>query len=99
MEIKELQKKADEIIEMGDKNFKCEHNLENTVFHFIEEVGELISELGKPKFRNQKIDEENLEKEIVDVLIFLMRIANLNNIDVEKAFNNKINELKQRWNL
>jgi NTP pyrophosphatase (non-canonical NTP hydrolase) len=99
MEIKELQEKSNEIIEIGDKKFKCEHNLENTVFHLIEEIGELMSELGKPKFRNQKINKENLEKEIADVLIFLMRIANLNNIDVQKAFNNKFDELKQRWDL
>jgi NTP pyrophosphatase (non-canonical NTP hydrolase) len=96
MEIKELQKKADEDIDKIDKKVNVEHNLENTILHLIEEVGELIAEIGKVKYRNQNIDMENLKDEIADVILFLCKIANIYNINIQDAINKKFEKLEKR---
>ncbi len=57
--------------------------LHATFTWFVEEVGELAEALlGKRGF-------EGLEEEIADVLAWLLSIANLVGVDVEKAFANK----------
>jgi NTP pyrophosphatase (non-canonical NTP hydrolase) len=97
MEIKELQKKADEIIDKIDKKVNVEHNLNNTFMHLIEELGELTAELGKLKYRNQNIDMENLKDEIADVVLFLCKLGNIYNIDIQDAINKKIEKLEKRY--
>jgi NTP pyrophosphatase (non-canonical NTP hydrolase) len=99
MELKEFQKKADEIINKIDDKKGCAHNLNNTILHLIEELGEVANQLGKPGIRNEQINKQELGKELADVLIFLARIANLNNINLEHSINSKITELNQRHNL
>ncbi len=54
---------------------------------FVEEVGELAEALLKG-------DRELIEEEIADVLAWLVSIANLLNIDVERAFIKKYIERK-----
>lgn len=51
---------------------------------FVEEVGELANAL----LAN---DRNNIEEEIADVFAWLLSVANLLNIDVEKAFLKKYN--------
>ncbi len=98
MEMKKLQEKADEIIDKIDKKVNVEHNLDNTFMHLIEELGELTAEIGKVKYRNQDIDMENLKDEIADVFLFLCRIGNIYNIDIQDAINEKIVKLNKRYN-
>lgn len=99
MEIKELQTKSDEIINLIDKKLGVEHNINNTIIHIIEELGELASQINNKNIRNIEQDKENLEEEIADVLILIMRLANNYNINAEKAIIDKFNKLKQRHNL
>lgn len=49
-----------------------------TFMWFIEEVGELATALASE-------DEENKYEEFADVLAWLCTLANINNIDLEKA--------------
>jgi len=99
MKIIDLQKKADEIIDTIDKKFNCKHNINNTILHLLEELGEVANELNKPNIRNEPINKEHLGEELSDLLIFIARIANLNNIDLEQSIKNKIGELNKRHNL
>lgn len=96
MEIKELQKKADEIVGKLDKKFNCEHNVNHTFMHLIEELGEMSKELNRPNIRNGEINKEELGDEISDVLLLICRIANLNEIDLEESFNRKVGKLNRR---
>lgn len=99
MEIKELQQKADVIIEEIDKKFKCEHNLNNSFMHLIEELGEMTREINKPNIRNENIDKEKLGDEMSDVLLLIAKIANINNINLEESINRKITKLNKRHEL
>jgi len=96
MDIKDWQKKADEIINKIDNKCGCSHDINNTFIHLIEELGEVARELNKPNIRNENINREELGKEIADVLFFIARVANLNNIDIEEAINGKLKELNAR---
>ena len=99
MDIKELQKKSDEIIDKMDEKFNCKHSINNTFMHLIEEVGEVADELNKPNIRGKEIDKKELGKELADVIMFLSRLASLNEIDLEEAIEGKINELTERFKL
>ncbi len=99
MELKELQKKSDEIIDKMDEKFKCKHCVNHTFLHLIEEIGEIAREINKPNIRNKDIDKEELGKELADVMIFVLRLANLHDIDLEESIKEKINELTERYEL
>ncbi len=98
MEIKDLQKKADEIIDKIDEKLGCKHSIDNTVLHLIEELGEVSRELNKPNIRNQEINKKGLGYELSDVLFLISRIANLNDINLEESIKGKIEELNKRHN-
>ncbi len=74
MEIKDFQKVIkDTYLEKDSKR-----GLEGTFRWFIEEVGELARALRKG-------DRENLYEEFSDVLAWLFSLANLANVDMERA--------------
>lgn len=70
----------------------------NLVFlHLAEEVGEIARQLVNkkvPKFRDY--DESNLKEEITQLLLDVLLLSKLFDIDLEKAINNKIEEMKKR---
>ena len=99
MEIKEFQKKADEIINSIDGKLCIEHNVNSAFMHLIEEIGEVANQLNKPNIRNEEIEKQKLAEELSDVLLFIARIANIYGIDLEDAIKGKINKLKQKWGL
>ena len=55
-----------------------ERGLEKTFLWFVEEVGELAEALRKGK-------REDMEEEFADVLAWLVSLANLADVDLEKA--------------
>jgi NTP pyrophosphatase (non-canonical NTP hydrolase) len=56
----------------------------NTFIWLIEEIGELANLL-----KEQKLDKEKVSQEIADIIAWTISIANLLDIDVEKALNEK----------
>ena len=62
---------------------------------FIEEVGELSEMIKKDKKLNYedertKAIKNTMDEEIADVLYYLVVLANINNVDLEKAFVRKM---------
>jgi len=53
-----------------------------TFMWFVEEVGELATAL-------QDVDQKNREEEFADVLAWLCTLANINNVDLAKALDDK----------
>jgi len=94
-----MQEKSNEIINLIDEKVKVKHDVSNTIIHFMEELGEMFKEIGRGSYRHEGVNKEELSSEIADVLIFLMKIADNYDIDVEKAFVEKANKLKEKWNL
>ena len=99
METKDIQNKANEIIELVDKKLNVNHDADKTVLHLIEELGEIARQINNKNIRNKEQDNDNLSEEIADVLMLTMRLANIYNIDIERGIIEKIEKLKQRHNL
>ena len=74
MTIKEFQQLISEKYEERDR----ERGTPKTFLWFIEEVGELATALAGD-------DQENKVEEFGDVLAWLCTLANINNVDIEKA--------------
>ena len=74
MQIKEFQGIISEKYEKRDR----ERGIPATFLWFIEEVGELATALAGD-------DQENREEEFADVLAWLCTLANISDVDLEKA--------------
>jgi len=74
MHIKEFQNLISEKYEERDR----QRGIPGTFMWFIEEVGELSTALASK-------DHENAEEEFADVFAWLCTLANISDIDLEKA--------------
>ena len=81
MEISALQK----IVK--DRYFKTDNarGLHHTALWFHEEVGELSSAMASG-------DQQNAKEEFADVLMWLLTLANLMEVDMEKAVEDYLND-------
>lgn len=99
MEIKNLQKEADNIILAIDSKLGANHNEETTFIHLLEELGELARQHNNKSIRKIAQDKANIEEEFADITLLLMRLANIYNLNLEDVLVNKISKLKERHNL
>jgi len=99
MEIKEYQKLAKEIIDEIDQKFNLKRDAQLNLSQLMEELGELAKVVNLEKLRKQKPDKKDLEDEFADVFLQLAKLADLCDIDLEKAILDKIEILKKRHNL
>ncbi|MHA1809815.1 MAG: hypothetical protein ACTSYH_05820 [Candidatus Heimdallarchaeaceae archaeon] len=94
MDLKELQekiKKADE-----DRGWDISL-LSQTFTHLIEEMGEigrhiLFRDGYKTSNLAKEVDDEEFGKELADAIIFLIKIANAQDIDLDKIVQKKANK-------
>ena len=96
METREFQKMCAEIVKKIDGKYKIDRDPHFSFVQFIEEVGELAKEINKPKLRNKKIDKENLEGEFADVFLQFVILADMFNVDLEKAVEAKQKVFEER---
>jgi|SRR3989344_7419836 len=99
MEIKELQKQAEDIINKIDNKLEFTHNNKNIILHLTEELGEISRQILNPELKRQNMDIDNLKEEIADVILLISKLANNNKIDIEEAIESKIEKLKLRHDL
>jgi len=99
MEVKELQKLAAEIVNKIDIKFKIKRDAQLNFSQLVEELGELAKVVNLEKLRNKKPKKKDLEDEFADVVLQLAKLADLFNVDLEKAILDKIKILKERHNL
>jgi NTP pyrophosphatase (non-canonical NTP hydrolase) len=76
MNISEFQRLISKKYEKRDR----ERGIPRTFMWFIEEVGELATALASN-------DQKNKEEEFADVLAWLCTLANISDVDLEKACN------------
>ncbi len=66
--------------------------IEREMMLFVEELGELAKAIRKNTKGRLDITKEyndSVEEELADCFIYLLSIANMNNVDIFKAFKNK----------
>lgn len=99
MDTKKFQEKCAEIVKNIDAKYNINRDLHLSFTQFIEEVGELAKEINKPKLRNKEMDKENLEGEFADVFLQLCILADMFDVDLEKAVEKKQKVFKERHGL
>ncbi len=87
--IKEIQKYIQEM----KKQRKFDGvTIEREMMLFVEEIGELAKAIRKSTNGRLDIEKEykdNIEEELADCFIYLLSIANMNEVDMFKAFKEK----------
>ncbi len=96
MEIKEFQKRCANIVQSIDKKYGIERDPQLSFTQLIEEIGELAKDVNCKRLRNQEPDKNNLSGEFADVFLQLMILAEIYEIDIQEAVENKIQKLKER---
>lgn len=97
MDLKEFQELSSDVIGKMDKKSKGKHDVDTTIVHLMEEIGEIAREIFTEKIGRGKLNLENLRKEFADTFMLLAHLANHFDIDVENSFKEKIAELKKRF--
>lgn len=67
-------------------------SIEREMLLFMEEIGELAKAIRKNTNGHLDVSKEydaNVEEELADCFIYLLSIANMNNVDIFKAFKEK----------
>lgn len=96
MDIKEFQKLCAEIVDKIDKKYGIERDPQLSFTQFMEEVGELAKEINSKRLRNKEPDKTNLAGEFADVFLQLAMLAEMHDIDLGEAVENKIRVLRER---
>ena len=99
METKEFQKKCTEIVKKLDQKYMVERDPQLSFVQLTEEIGEIAKEINKPRLRHKQVDRENLEGEFADVFLQFAILAQIFNVDLEKAVEAKIKILYERHGL
>lgn len=99
MQTKDFQKKCVEIVKKIDKKYGIKRDSHISFTQLMEEIGEIAKDINCPKLRNKEIDKDNLKGEFADVILQLAILADLLDIDFEKAVESKYEVLKNRHNL
>lgn len=90
MRIKEAQEKIKKLL--GE----MEHPRLAAFIGLTEEVGELADEVMKKEIYEDKSDLENFKKELADILVSLLELANVYDVDLETELEKKIKDIEPR---
>jgi len=99
METKELQQICAELTARIDEKYEIERDPQLAFAQLIEEIGELAVDINRPALRNQDLDQDSLKQDFADIFLLLSALANIYDIDIETAMQEKIEILKERHEL
>lgn len=96
MEVKELQEKIVEFTRKWDQKYKKDPNDKTTFIHLTEEIGELAREYVNRELGRAKYNKENVENAIADIILQIVKLADINGLDVEKIVLDVMEEDEKR---
>ncbi len=84
-----------------ERDWEKFHSLKNLAISINLESSELLEifqwEQENSSFHNQKVVKDRIKEEVADILLYLIRFADLSNIDLEKVCLEKIKTNKKRY--
>ncbi|WP_201618010.1 MazG nucleotide pyrophosphohydrolase domain-containing protein [Psychrobacter urativorans] len=103
--IKSLQKDFDINHSVGEKGFYVDidesniHELEHLIVCLVGEIGEFSNILKKVARGDSRLKEVKnlLDEELVDTFIYLVKISNQFNVNLEEGYLNKLEKNKKRF--
>jgi len=104
MELKDIHEFMESEIKRLDELYKDKDKKELVMAHgfkVVEELGELFEQLltykgYQRKDKLDKLDEEEIKKEFVDVIFTVLLLAKRFDINIEEAIEIKMNEIKKK---
>jgi NTP pyrophosphatase (non-canonical NTP hydrolase) len=96
METKEFQKNCAETVGKIDKKYGIDRDPHLSFAQLMEEIGELAKDINSERLRKKELDRENLSGEFADVFLQLAVLAEMYQVDLEKAVADKIEKLRAR---
>ena len=104
--IKSLQEGFDRHHSVGEKGFYVDinesniHELEHLMVCLLGELGEFANILKKVTRGDFSLEDVkgDLDEELVDAFIYLIKISNQFNVDLEEGYLNKLEKNKKRFN-
>lgn len=99
MNVQEFQKFCASVVSKIDDKYKIKRDFHFSFVQLSEEIGELARVINMPKLRGKEIDQDNLKEEFADVMLQLSILAEMHNVDLEKAVDSKVKIFKERHKL
>lgn len=93
----ELQETATEIVRAIDKKRGNVHDVDTTLIHLVEEVGEIARLVYHEKTGRAQAGKDVMAMEVADTFILLAHLASLYDIDMEDAVRKKVEDSKKRF--
>ena len=81
---------------MGSKKYKKDPNDKITFIHLTEEIGELAREYVNRDLGRRPYSKENVENAIADIILQIVKLADINGVDIEKLVLDIIKEDEKR---
>jgi NTP pyrophosphatase (non-canonical NTP hydrolase) len=99
MQIKEFQKRVLQTFsEISKKPNRKPHTNQTAVIHLMEEVGEIAREITNESHRPEKFSKDNLGTELADTLMFIVLLADIYDVDLDKEILRAIERLEKKAN-
>ena len=99
MKLNEFQKVSTETIEKIDKKMNRNHDVDLTVVHLMEELGEIARIIYNEKTRRAPVAKDAIGGEFADSMMLLAHLASKFGVDLEDCTEKKMEELKKRFDL
>lgn len=99
MQLNEFQKMSTEMIEKIDKKMNREHDVDLTIVHLVEELGEIARIIYNEKTKRVPVAKEAIGGEFIDSMMLLSHLATKFGVDLEQATDKKLEELKKRFDV
>ena len=97
MDIKDISKRIHDFQKSRFPKYGSELTSELIFTHLVEEVGEIARQIFSKGSKMRDFDEANLKEEITQAILDLLVLAELNNIELDQAIEDKIKDMESRW--
>jgi len=95
-EIEEIQKRVLEFEKRWEVAKNINFDVDLTMLHLAEEMGELSQQLFYKKAKPEKFNEEKVKEELCDVILVALCMADKLKMNVSEELNKKLQELAKR---
>lgn len=95
VEIEELRKKVRKF--RDERDWKKYHTPKDLVLSISIEASELLEIFQWEEDKLSSVDEEKLEEEMADVMIYLLALSDIAEIDIGQAVEEKLKKNKKRY--
>ena len=99
MELNEFQRRTSEMIGQIDKKAGRNHDVDLTIVHLVEELGEIARIIYNEKTKRVPVSKDAIGGEFIDSLMLLSHLATKFDVDLQQATEKKMEELKKRFEL